>query len=145
MGASEHKEKMKLIPEEQRVRFDPSQFQRENIRRIKDSLGQSTNSRHVEGAFFAPSTSVSCISKALSLYTADAAHLSWGSFTLYSMYGRNANMGAFCVAHAIIFGNENKRGWKSFFEFVLEHYPYLNSNANTSHLRHGQGSATGVV
>ena len=32
-------------------------------------------------------------------------------------------MGSVCLAHAIIAGNEDKRGWTSFFKFIMDHYP----------------------
>ena len=34
-------------------------------------------------------------------------------------------MGSFCLAHSILSGNEDKRGWKLFFKFVMDHYPEI--------------------
>ena len=99
--------------------------------RINALLGADEEAKYVTGVYFAPSTSVRKFNHALRLFSADAAHLSWGSCTLYSLYGRNSNMGAFCIAHAIIAGNEDKQSWTSFFQFVLEHYPQIN-HVNTT-------------
>ena len=128
---SDHSSKMKTLPRADRVPFDTHQWQEDNLEKITEVLGCDLNAQYVRGVFFAPSTSVSTYRSALSLYSADAAHLSWGFCTLYSLYGRNSEMGAYCIAHAIISGNEDKYGWNSFFEFVVEHFPMLNSSTKT--------------
>ena len=114
-----------------RISFDMEQWQIDNSESLRTSLEPGTNSKYVYGVYFAPSTSIARFNRTLRIFTADAAHLKWGSYTLYSLYGRNANMGAICLAHAIIFGNEDKRAWKSFFSFVIEHYPQLNKSTTT--------------
>ena len=98
---------------------------------MRESLGYNLGAKYVTGVYFAPKPSIEKIESSLQLFSADAAHLSWGPYTLYSLYGRNANMGAFCLAHAILAGNEDKRSWSSFFQFALEHYPCLNQSTTT--------------
>ena len=44
------------------------------------------------------------------VFQADAAHMNFGKYTLYSCYGITANCNAFLVAIGIIFGNEDKHG-----------------------------------
>jgi hypothetical protein len=43
------------------------------------------------------------------VYQANAAHMNFGKYTLYSCYGITANCNAFPVAFGIIFGNEDKK------------------------------------
>ena len=88
-------------------------------------LGDDPEMRYVRGVNFAPSTSVPKFNTFLKLLSADPAHLRWESSTLYSIYGRNSNMGSVCLAHAIISGNEDKRGCTSFFKFIMDHYPFI--------------------
>ncbi len=42
---------------------------------------------------------------------ADAAHINFGKYTLYSAYGNTANANMSLIAFAIIFGNEDCAGW----------------------------------
>ena len=126
IAQTEHKFKMKGLPSEERTAFRSAQWQNENAEYIREVLGDDESLKWITGIYFAPFTSVMAAQNTLKLFSADAAHLSWGPCTLYSMYGRNSEMGAFCIAHAIIAGNEGKRGWKQFFGFVRENYPSLN-------------------
>ena len=41
-------------------------------------------------------------------------------------------MDAFCIAHAVITGNEDKRGGTSFFKFVTDHYLDIDHSAVTN-------------
>ena len=60
------------------------------------------------------------------LVMADACHLNFGKYTLYSCYGITANANMFPVGFVIIFGNENLLGWQSFWKFVIDIHPCLN-------------------
>jgi hypothetical protein len=43
---------------------------------------------------------------------AEAAHMSFGKYTLYSVYGTNANGTMSALVFALLFGNEDKQSWK---------------------------------
>ncbi len=44
------------------------------------------------------------------VFQADACHVSFGKYTLYSCYGTTANCNTYPVAFGLLFGNENKEG-----------------------------------
>ncbi len=46
------------------------------------------------------------------VYQADAAHMNFGKYTLYSCYGITSNCNLFPVAFGIVFSNEDKEGWE---------------------------------
>jgi hypothetical protein len=48
------------------------------------------------------------------VFQADACHMNFGKYTLYSCYGTTANCDTYQVAFRILFGNEDKEGWKLF-------------------------------
>ena len=127
----EHRRKMRNSSASSRTEFNAREYQRLNGIKIRQALGTYEEARFVTGVFFAPGPSVQAGNQSLSLYSADAAYLNWGACTLYSMYSRSSNMGAFCLGHAIIGGNEDKQGWTDFFRFSREHYPWLNSSTKT--------------
>jgi hypothetical protein len=60
---------------------------------------------------------------------ADACHLNFGKYTLFSCYGITANSNASPVAFAIIFGNENTSTstWTQFWKYALELHPYIDA------------------
>ncbi len=44
------------------------------------------------------------------VFQADACHMSFGKYTLYSCYGITAKCNTYPVAFGILFGNEDKEG-----------------------------------
>ncbi len=44
------------------------------------------------------------------VFQADACHMNFGKYTLYSCYGTTANCNTYPVAFGILFGNEDKEG-----------------------------------
>jgi hypothetical protein len=68
----------------------------------------------LHGIFFAPSFSQATVPELQRLVMADACHLNFGKYTLYSCYGITANANMFPVGFAIVFGNENLLSWKEF-------------------------------
>lgn len=52
------------------------------------------------------------------VYQADAAHMKFGKYTLYSCYGITSNCNALPIAFGIVFENEDKEGWEHFGDFV---------------------------
>ena len=47
-------------------------------------------------------------------FQADACHMKFGKYMLYSCYGTTANGNTSSVAFGILFGNEDKEGWVQF-------------------------------
>ncbi len=52
------------------------------------------------------------------VFQADACHVNFGKYTFYSCYGTTANCNTYPVAFGILFGNEDKEGWKVFWNFA---------------------------
>jgi len=78
---------------------------------------------------------------------ADACHLNFGKYTLFSCYGITANCHVSPVGFAIVFGNENGTTWKEFWKFVKEVDPTMNLPNVTivTDQDKGQKSATSEV
>ena len=74
--------------------------------------------RFVHGVFFAPSFSTKTVPQLQRLFMADACHLNFGKYTLFTCYGVTANANMSPVAFGIVFGNENGASWGEFWEFV---------------------------
>ena len=80
----------------------------------------------LHGIFFAPSFLQATVPELQRLVMADACHLNFGKYTLFSCYGITANANMCPVGFAIIFGNENLLSWKEFWKFIIELHPCLN-------------------
>ena len=94
---------------------------------LMDQLGpKCVNVSFLHGIFFTPSFSQGTVPELQRLVMADACHLNFGKYTLYSCYGITANANMFPVGFAIIFGNENLLGWQSFWKFIVDIHPCLN-------------------
>ena len=74
------------------------------------------------GVFFHELFNFSC-----STSSANAAHMNFGKYTLFSCYGSTANANTSPIAFAILFGNKDTAGWQAFWEFVKEQHPCLNA------------------
>jgi len=60
-----------------------------------------------------------------SVIQADACHLNFGKYTLYSAYATSANAGCIPIAFGILFGNEDADGWTHFWQFAKETHLWL--------------------
>ncbi len=60
------------------------------------------------------------------VFQADACHMNFRKYTLYSCYGTTANCNTFLLVFAILFGNKDKNGWVQFWEFAKSLHPSLN-------------------
>ena len=61
------------------------------------------------------------------VFQADACHMSFGKYTLYSCYGTTANCNTSPVAFGILFGNKDKEGWNQFWKFTKKIHPSINA------------------
>jgi hypothetical protein len=70
------------------------------------------------GIFISPSTSKEQVPFLQEVLQADAAHMSFGKYTLYSVYVTNANGTMSALGFALLFGNEDKQSWTQFWNFI---------------------------
>ncbi len=80
----------------------------------------------LHGVFYAPSFSKATVPELQTVFMADACHLNFGKYTMFSCYGVTTNANMLPVGFAIIFGNENASSWKEFWLFVLSTHPSIN-------------------
>jgi hypothetical protein len=85
----------------------------------------------LDGVLFAPLFFQKTVPHLWKTYMADACHLNFGKYTLFSCYGITANSNKSPVAFAIIFGNKNTSNWTKFWEYVLKLHPSMNSGCIT--------------
>jgi len=104
----EHTIAQKKKDKKDKVRWSAKAWQTANDGVFDQVLGTNRNTLFATGVFFSPSPSVAKLQYALDIFSADAAHMRWGDCTLYSLYGKNSDMGAFCLGHGIIAGNEDR-------------------------------------
>ncbi len=67
--------------------------------------------RFISGIMVSISSAKHAVPLLQTVYQADACHLNFGKYTLYTCYGITPNNNTFPVAMAILFGNEDKAGW----------------------------------
>jgi hypothetical protein len=63
------------------------------------------------------------------VFQADACHMNYGKYTLYSCYGTTANCNTYTVAFKILFGNEDKEGWMDFWDFAKSVHPSIDDTS----------------
>jgi len=88
----------------------------------------------VHAVFFALSFATETVPNLQRVFMADACHLNFGKYTLFSCYGRTANANMSPVAFAIIFGNENGASWNEFWKYAKQLHPTINAPASPSSL-----------
>jgi hypothetical protein len=76
---------------------------------------------------------------------ADACHLNFGKYTLFSCYSVTANSNMYSVGFAIIFRNENTSNWTKFWEYVLKLHPSMNSGYITIITDHDKGQKNAIA
>ena len=85
---------------------------------LSKDCASSSGVHFVSGVFLSIGAAKTSVPLLQTVYQADAAHMNFGKYTLYSCYGITANCNAFPVAFGIVFGNEDKEGWQRFWSFV---------------------------
>jgi hypothetical protein len=133
-----------IMTREERLQFI-SKWKTDHRDLLIDQLGpKGLNVSFLDGIFFTPSFSQGTVPELQRLFMADACHLNFGKYTLYSCYGISANANMFPVRFAIIFGNENLLGWKAFWRFVIKIHPCLNSTDVTIVTDQDKGLETAI-
>ena len=85
----------------------------------------------VTGVFLSTAAAKNSVPLLQTVYQADAAHMNFGKYTLYSCYGITANCNALPVALGIVFGNEDREGWGLFWKFAKSHHPMIDQRTVT--------------
>ena len=65
------------------------------------------------------------------VFQADACHVNFGKYTLYSCCGTTAKCNTYLVAFGILFGNEDKEGWMDFWDFAKLVHPSIDDTRVT--------------
>jgi hypothetical protein len=99
----------------------------------------------VHGIFFAPSFTKATVPHLQPVFMADACHLNFGKYTLFSCYGRTANANMSPVAFAIVFGNENGTSWSEFWKYAVELHPSINAGHITIITDQDKGQMTAIA
>ena len=114
---------------------------------LSESLGIEggpAESKFVTGILVAPNVSTSMFHHTQEVIQADAAHTSFGKYTLFSAYNTTANGNMSNVAFAILFGNEDTKNWTTFWTFVAKVHPTIDRPQVTLLTDQDKGSITSV-
>ncbi len=100
---------------------------------LTDALGTDNcpELKFLTGIFVAPSTSKVQAPFLQDVIQADAAHMSFGKYTLFSAYANTANMTMASLGFAILFDNKDKNNWTTFWKFIKNTHPIVNLNNKT--------------
>ena len=91
-----------------------------------DLVAQGPNKpSFVTGIYFCSSTARSTVLHLQQVSNFDAAHMSFGKYTLYSAYGNTANSNTSCIGFGIHFVNATKEHWVEFLSFIKDCHPSL--------------------
>jgi hypothetical protein len=77
------------------------------------------------GILFSTSGAQKAVPFLQQVFQADACHMNFGKYTLYSCYGITANCNTYPVAFGILFDNEDKEGWMDFWDFAKLVHPSI--------------------
>ncbi len=103
---------------------------KEHKDQIVPRLGSPADENRLQflnGIFFAPSFVKRTVPQLQKVFMANACHLHFGKYTLFSCYGMTANSNASPVAFAILFGNENTSTWRQFWKYCRDLHPCIDS------------------
>ena len=86
-----------------------------NSNMLLEQLGSKDDDvSFLTGVLFAPSFVSTTVPHLQNTFVADACHLNFGKYTLFSCYGITANANTSPVAFAILFDNENTTNWTKY-------------------------------
>ena len=134
---NEEKTRLKKLKQtmdrEEQIRF-VHRWKSENAQFLNEIFGMADSTHQktfVKGIMFATSSSKHIVPLLQDVIQADGAHSQFGKYTLFSAYGTNANGHMSPVAFGLLFGNEDKRNWSTFWGFVKEIHPSLDDKNKT--------------
>ncbi len=93
---------------------------------LDSEMGVRQGNKYSSGIVFTPSVSLEVAHEMQNVFQADACHVFFGKYTIYTAYGSCADGSMFPLTFAILFSNETAAGWGRFWEFTIRHYPFLN-------------------
>jgi hypothetical protein len=96
--------------------------------------------KFLTGISISPSTSKEQFPFLQEVLQADTAHMSFGKYTLYSVYGTNANGTMSALGFALLFGNKDKQSWTQFWNFIKKTHPAINQSKYTIITNQDKGS-----
>jgi hypothetical protein len=96
------------------------------------------------GIFISPSTSKEQFPFLQQVLQVDAAHMSFGKYTLHSVYGTNANGIMSGLGFALLFGNKDKQSWTQFWNFIKKTHPTINQSKYTIITNQDKGSLSAI-
>jgi hypothetical protein len=100
------------------------QWRKEHDTQLYEQLGTPADElrlKFLNGIFFAPSFAKQTVPLVQKVYMADACHLNFGKYTLFSCYGVTANSNASPVTST----------WRQFWKYALELHPCIDSGEIT--------------
>ena len=100
--------------------------------------------KFLKGILVAPSSSKHLAPLLQDVFQADGAHSNFGKYTLFSVYGTNANGHMSALAFGLLFGNEDKANWSSFWAFVKKIHPSIDALPKTILTDQDKGSIAAV-
>jgi hypothetical protein len=92
----------------------------------------------------APSTSTNQVLFWQEVIQADAAHMSFGKYTLYSAYAITANDNMSALGLAMLFGNEDKNNWTHFLKFIKKTHLIVDQPNKTILTNQDKGSLVAI-
>ena len=110
---------------------------------LEKSLGleDGPEVKFLTGILMSTSTSKTVAPFLEDVIQADAAHMSFGKYTLFSAYAGSANGKMVGVGFGILFGNETYENWKTFWEFLVKTHPIVNLPSKTIITDQDKGSS----
>lgn len=122
----------KLMSREEKIEFITNWKDKNELLLQESGLRNVTsNLMFVSGIFFSIKGARDVVPHLQKVFQADACHMNFGKYTLYSCYGTTANCNTFPVAMSIQFGNEDKLGWMQFWDFAKTLHPSLDDKDTT--------------
>ena len=102
-------------------------------------------SKFLTGIFIATSTSKLQVPFLQEVIQADASHMSFGKYTLFSAYANTANGTMAPLGFAMLFGNEDMATWCRFWTFIKSVHPIINQATKTIITDQDKGSIAAVA
>jgi hypothetical protein len=113
---------------------------------LTNSLGMEDGPdlKFLTGILIATSTSKAQAPFLQDVIQADAAHMSFGKYTLFSAYAGSANQKMVGLGCGILFGNEDKNNWQTFWTFLRKSHPIINQRTKTIVTDQDKGSSSSI-
>jgi hypothetical protein len=102
-------------------------WKKENNIFLCDTLGLEDGPQYKYGYLHSPSTSKKQVPFLQEVLQADAAHMSFGNYTLYSVNVTTANGTMSALRFAMLFGIKGKESWSHFWKFIKKTHSTINS------------------